>query len=311
MAHMVNSELAAAPSDFNYVQLRKLTYIDANGATRQWEIAARSHKGSHFEERSHSANLSDSDVVIVIATILYPRSGRLPDLLLMKQFRPSVNAEVAEFVAGLCSVDGGDVISCARREILEKVGYTGVKVTSVSSRPMAIDAGLSSSTAAVVLVEVDGDNPQNPQANRNLRCIKSHSGDEDVRLSAVRIPLHTLTADLLGLEREGCVVGSMVWSYAYGRAACPVGSQPIEESRNSDPRPFPPRQSPPLPIRDRGRQEEKTRGTEKRETKPVVNPPGHVCLAGKRIAIGHSMKAVVGTAAAAAVLYIALKCARR
>ena len=47
MAHVVSSDLAAAPTDFSWLQLRHVTYIDAKGNRRKWEVAERSHRVGH------------------------------------------------------------------------------------------------------------------------------------------------------------------------------------------------------------------------------------------------------------------------
>ncbi len=45
------------------------------------------------------------------------------EVLLVKQFRPSVRRELTEIPAGLLDVEGEDALTCAARELFEETGY--------------------------------------------------------------------------------------------------------------------------------------------------------------------------------------------
>ena len=45
------------------------------------------------------------------------------DVILVRQFRPPVRAELTEIPAGLLDVDGEDARTCAERELFEETGY--------------------------------------------------------------------------------------------------------------------------------------------------------------------------------------------
>jgi len=45
------------------------------------------------------------------------------DVVLVRQFRPPVRAELTEIPAGLLDIDGEDALTCAGRELFEETGY--------------------------------------------------------------------------------------------------------------------------------------------------------------------------------------------
>jgi ADP-ribose pyrophosphatase len=45
------------------------------------------------------------------------------DVLLVRQFRPAVRAELVEIPAGILDVGGEDALTCAARELFEETGY--------------------------------------------------------------------------------------------------------------------------------------------------------------------------------------------
>jgi 8-oxo-dGTP pyrophosphatase MutT (NUDIX family) len=45
------------------------------------------------------------------------------DVILVRQFRPPVRADLLEIPAGLLDVDGEDALTCAGRELTEETGY--------------------------------------------------------------------------------------------------------------------------------------------------------------------------------------------
>lgn len=100
-----------------------LSSVDA-GTLRDYEMAERRSRKKEMKEnvqtekdsivrckmsqirpKESSSLKSRIDIAIVCATIIYPKSCKPPELLLIKQFRPPLNCESVEFVAGLCDID--------------------------------------------------------------------------------------------------------------------------------------------------------------------------------------------------------------
>ena len=129
-----------------FLSLDLLEYTTSSGKRCTWESVERI--------ASHSAAL-------IIATM--KRSGKV---VLVRQFRPPVNAYTLEFPAGL--IDPGEGIEeTAIREMLEETGYscrilwhTG----ECSSSP-----GLSSEKVAMVFAEIDEEAPENASVVQNLQ----------------------------------------------------------------------------------------------------------------------------------------------
>jgi 8-oxo-dGTP pyrophosphatase MutT (NUDIX family) len=109
---ITTSEVVETPS-FKWLRLRRLTYIDSKGKNRKWEMAERVTTGA-INGKKHV------DSVFLCATIRYPQTHRTTELLLVKQFRPPLNAISVEFVAGLCD-EGETQEEAAVRELTEEV----------------------------------------------------------------------------------------------------------------------------------------------------------------------------------------------
>ncbi len=119
-------------SEGQFLRLELLHYRDGAGRLGQWEAVQR---------------CSLPQVAVIIAT-LRP-SG---EILLIRQFRPPVNALVLEFPAGLAEV-GESISTAAQRELKEETGYLG-QVEWVSS-PGASSAGLTGELLTNVVMSVD------------------------------------------------------------------------------------------------------------------------------------------------------------
>mmetsp|Transcript_35220 Transcript_35220/g.38964 ORF Transcript_35220/g.38964 Transcript_35220/m.38964 type:complete len:255 (+) Transcript_35220:192-956(+) len=185
---------------FRWLRLVELTYVDIKGRTRRWESAERCHIA---EEKTRDSKTADG--VFICATINY--SSRPPELLLVRQFRPPIDCEVVEFVAGL--IDAGETPEqAALRELKEETGFSeGVTVRSVTA-PMAIDPGMSNSCAAMVVVDIDGD----LSANQNpVAC-----PEEGEYVTPFRVPVTQIEQVLLDMERQGKNIDIAVRTYAFG-----------------------------------------------------------------------------------------------
>ena len=95
-----------------------IKYIDSFGIMREWESFER---------------VNCNGIVAIVAVT------DKEEILLVRQYRPSVNRYVVEFPAGLN--DKGDTLEkAAQRELLEETGYTASKVIFIAEGPLSSGA---------------------------------------------------------------------------------------------------------------------------------------------------------------------------
>lgn len=129
-----------------FLRLELLHYRDRAGILRSWEATQR---------------CALPQVVVIIAT-LQPTA----EILLIRQFRPPVNAFVIEFPAGL--VDPGEnIAAAAKRELFEETGYIGE--VEWQSSPGASSAGLTGELLTNVVMTVDQNRSENCQPRQDLQ----------------------------------------------------------------------------------------------------------------------------------------------
>ena len=93
-----------------WLALEHLRYVDGKGKERGWDAVRRTTK----------AEGAEADAVAIFARLEY-RDGRPAETLLVRQFRPPVNAYTLELPAGL--IDAGESASeAALRELREETG---------------------------------------------------------------------------------------------------------------------------------------------------------------------------------------------
>ena len=141
------------------------------------------HQLWEMVERTTRLPGSSCDAVAVLCVLQPPDSG--PELLLVRQFRPPVDAHTIELPAGL--IDAGETAQrAALRELKEETGYVG-EVLSVSP-PLPLSPGLSNESIALVHVRVDLSLPEN-------RSPVAHN-EESECIQVLRLPLASLRARL-------------------------------------------------------------------------------------------------------------------
>ena len=186
-----------------WLAMRHLTYVDPAGAERGWDSVARS-------TRSPGAV---ADAVCVFATL---RRANEPDrVLLVRQFRPPLDAETVELPAGLIDGDEAPEIA-ALRELKEETGYVGTLTTegttgttgTFTTPAMPLSPGLSDETVCLVRVDVDLDAPENAHPKQELE------GSEFITVYAV--PKDTLRAQLDQLAARGYKVFAGLYLMALG-----------------------------------------------------------------------------------------------
>jgi len=148
-----------------YQRLTLLTWVDARGRERTWECSRRQVPGA----------------VLMIAVT--PEG----DLLLVRQFRPPMNAYVLELPAGLTDQRGEAQVATAARELEEETGYRPGRVELLAEGP--VSPGMGSEYIWVYLC-------------RDLVQTAPRPDDgEDIEI--VRVPFATAERELLALHRAG------------------------------------------------------------------------------------------------------------
>lgn len=140
-----------------WMRLRRIRYTDPWGAARVWESAER---------------CNDRGAVIIVARLQ-------PDnkLLLVRQYRPPVEAWTLEFPAGLVD-DGESPEQTALRELREETGYCAERVRLLP--PALSSPGLTNEAAQFALVDVDVGGEGNAEPRQQLE------GSEHIEVFRVR-----------------------------------------------------------------------------------------------------------------------------
>ncbi|KAI1495308.1 ADP-ribose pyrophosphatase [Biscogniauxia mediterranea] len=201
------SDLSTA--DSKWVGLKKISYVDAAGTPRTWEVATRKTTTTTTPSPTATAAAEEEavDAVAVGNVLLHAR--RAPATVLVVQYRPPLDAWTVEWPAGL--VDAGETAAeAAAREFREETGYACSAVVSVSP-PQAADPGLSDSTMRLVMVEV-----QLPEDDDGA-VLPPQRLDDGERIERVVVPLAELYDRLLEYaRRDRFVVAAKLFHFAAG-----------------------------------------------------------------------------------------------
>ncbi|NOX20219.1 MAG: NUDIX hydrolase [Nitrospirae bacterium] len=149
----------------NYLQVFKYNLVNSNGRPLTWEVVKR--VGTRG----------------IVAVVPFTSSG---DVILVKQYRPPVQAYVIEFPAGLN--DRNETLEeVARRELLEETGYRADRLEPLITGP------LSSGASAEILTVFVAPNVQ-PSGNQQL--------EDAEQIEVIKLPSEGFMEHILDLQTE-------------------------------------------------------------------------------------------------------------
>lgn len=179
----------------HWLRFSKIRYLDPEGNERSWESFGRTTRPKD----------TDSDAVTSIA--IYRRMLHYDVIVLIRQYRPALQAYTVEFPTGLVEA-GEDGPDAAMRVLKRETGWHGT-VTHMSNA-FAVDPGCSSAVARYATVKINGDSFE----NENYKPTPAEG--EFVEL--LMVPFSEIHATLERCAKEGNIIDSRVACWAIGLA---------------------------------------------------------------------------------------------
>ena len=162
-----------------HIRAVSLTYQDRGGTERLWEAVERIH--------------SESVVIIIPITA----SG---ELVLIKQYRPTLDKFVIELPAGL--VDKGETPEeAASRELIEETSYSSLNISPITSTAMS--SGLHGEPWHVFLAA--------ESIRASAEQLARHKPDENEDIEVLSVPLASYRESLIDLSSNGNLVDIRVF----------------------------------------------------------------------------------------------------
>ncbi len=152
-------------TDFKFLNMYELGYIDMRGNEKSWQFASRNHQPKCITQL-----YSQPDAVVIV-----PFHTGKQKLVVIEEFRVPLTGYQYGFPAGL--VDEGESIEEAgRRELKEETGLNLTRVLK-QSPPVFSTSGMTDESVCMLYVECDGeaDNKQ----NESSEDIKVHFLSQD------------------------------------------------------------------------------------------------------------------------------------
>lgn len=159
------------------------------------------------------SRLRGTGVVEIVATRIVEdvsQEHHKMHIILVEQFRPSVNRRIIELPAGVVSDHDSDekFEDAVQRELEEETGYRAGKIKFLSEGPSS--AGLSDEVVTFFLAS-------------DLERINSGGGVDDEDIIVHEVPLVTINNWLTNKTKEGIMVDPRVWAGIYLRIAYLTG----------------------------------------------------------------------------------------
>lgn len=174
----------------NWLALKEITYSDPNGKERKWESVSR------------VVNQKMSQQAVAVIAIL-KCTLKFDCIILVRQYRPPLQACTIEFPAGLVDVSESPS-EAAIRELKEETGFTGI--LKHKSPVVGLDPGASNNVVTLVTVEIDGDDPHNQSPKPKLEPTEF--------IETKIVQLCNLLLQLNEFAEDGDIIDSRVYSYA-------------------------------------------------------------------------------------------------
>lgn len=157
-----------------YIKSVEITYKDRRGALHKWEAVER---------------VGVDGIVVCVPFTIYG------DVLLVRQYRPAVDAYAVELPAGLVE-KGEAVLAAARREVIEETGHVGEHYKELAYGIMS--TGITNDVWHVVLAD------RLKPATADI--LEAHPPDATEDIEVLTLPIAGLSEGLGAFRQRGDMV---------------------------------------------------------------------------------------------------------